>query len=106
MSNAPNYQLDLLAERMRSVRPGRSAPALKLTPPPAKVYSLLTLEEAAEECRVSLPTFRKWPVKQFVEGGVVRIRRQDLEEFIASRIVAAHDAPRSTTGEDHGQHRQ
>jgi hypothetical protein len=105
MSAAPNYNLQLLAERMRSVNTGKVA-RMPATPPPApaKVYNMLTLQEAADECRVSLATFRKWPVKRFEEGGVVLIRRQDLEEFIASRIVDRHDAPcKSTRGESDGE---
>lgn len=85
--------LDVLAERMQrevyatTKRPARRASRPKPQESP-KPLNLLTLEEAAAEMRVSLPTFRSWGVPRFKQGRIVYIRRQDLDAFIASRIVA------------------
>jgi hypothetical protein len=89
-----NDNLQVLAERIRrevnpppAMRPRRQ----KSRTEPARIPNCLTLEEAAAEMRVSLPTFRTWNVPRFKQGRIVLIRRKDLDAFVASRIVT-HDA--------------
>ena len=59
----------------------------------AAMSQLLTLKEGAERAHVSFPTFRRWidrgeiPVVRI--GRVVRVKADNLEEFIDSRTVPA-----------------
>jgi excisionase family DNA binding protein len=55
--------------------------------------SLLTLKEGAVRAHVSFPTFRRWIDRGEISvvriGRVVRVRTDDLQQFIDSRTIPA-----------------
>jgi len=73
------------------------------TPAAAETFDMITLDEAAKRMGVSTKTFRKWPVPRFKRGKVVRVRKSDLEDFIAHNSAAGDDVPAE---KNHGQCRE
>lgn len=89
VSNTSHFQ-QILAARMAGLRkdrkPPRPVPTPAAPPPPGHTPEVMTRREAAEYCRVSVSTIKSWNVPEFREGRIVRIRREDLDAFMKSRI--------------------
>jgi hypothetical protein len=91
VSNTTHFQ-QVLAARMAGMRRDAKPPRPRQLPAapstaPGQVPDVFTRREAAQYCRVSLSTFKTWNVPEFRAGRIVRIRREDLEAFMKSRIA-------------------
>jgi excisionase family DNA binding protein len=90
-------RLAILAARMRSLqRRPSSTPVVIQVAPSAPTLSpdsnaLLTLADAAQICKVHPRTLRTWPLPFVQVGRVVRIRRTDLDAFLATATEVRTD---------------
>lgn len=65
---------------------------------------LMTLQDVADEARVSIHTVRDWRRKHLLRAfalptGTIRIKREDFEAFIAGEVRTHPGRAESVTGE-------
>lgn len=94
--------MSILTQRIQAARNRRCEAAYYAPAPvvPVDPNALLTLEQAAEVCHVHKRTLVKWPLPFVKIGRIVRVRRGDLDAYIATKIAPAVPAEQGKQGKE------